>query len=51
VIGMALTRDFERTVVQRVQRDPAFARAMLDEAARCSSAASRAPPDPFCAIW
>jgi hypothetical protein len=30
---MALTRDFKQTVVERVQRDPAFARAMLDEAA------------------
>jgi DNA-binding phage protein len=30
---MALTRDFKQTVVERVRRDPAFARAMLDEAA------------------
>jgi DNA-binding phage protein len=30
---MALTRDFRRTVVERVQRDPEFARALLDEAA------------------
>ena len=30
---MALTRDFKQTVVERVQRDPEFARAMLDEAA------------------
>ena len=30
---MALTRDFKRTVAERTQRDPAFARAMLDEAA------------------
>jgi DNA-binding phage protein len=30
---MALTRDFKQTVVERVQRDPAFARAMMDEAA------------------
>ncbi len=30
---MALTRDFKRTVVERVQRDPAFAKALLDEAA------------------
>ena len=28
-----LSRDFKQTVVQRVQRDPAFAKAMLDEAA------------------
>jgi len=30
---MALTRDFRRTFAERVTRDPAFARAMLDEAA------------------
>jgi DNA-binding phage protein len=30
---MALTRDFKQTVVERVARDPAFAKAMLDEAA------------------
>lgn len=30
---MALTRDFKQTVVERVRRDPEFARAMLDEAA------------------
>src|SRR5712691_12551314 len=30
---MALTRDFKLTVVERVRRDPAFAKAMLDEAA------------------
>jgi len=30
---MALTRDFKDTVVERAQRDPKFARAMLDEAA------------------
>lgn len=30
---MALTRDFKRTVVERAQRDPEFARALLDEAA------------------
>jgi DNA-binding phage protein len=30
---MALTRDFKQTVMDRVQRDPAFARALLDEAA------------------
>ena len=30
---MALTRDFKQTVVDRVERDPAFARALLDEAA------------------
>lgn len=29
---MALTRDFRQTVAARVARDPAFARAMLDEA-------------------
>lgn len=30
---MALTRDFKETVIKRVQRYPAFAKAMLDEAA------------------
>ena len=29
---MALTRDFKQTVVVRVERDPKFARALLDEA-------------------
>ena len=29
---MVLTRDFRQTVAERVARDPAFARAMLDEA-------------------
>ncbi len=31
--AMALTRDFKQTVIERVERDPAFARALLDEAA------------------
>ena len=31
---MALTRDFKKTVVARVERDPTFAKALLDEAAR-----------------
>ncbi len=30
---MALTRDFKQTVAERVKRDPAFARALLNEAA------------------
>ena len=30
---MALTRNFKQTVVERVERDPAFAQALLDEAA------------------
>jgi DNA-binding phage protein len=30
---MALTRDFKRTVIERVERDPEFAKALLDEAA------------------
>jgi hypothetical protein len=30
---MALTRDFKNSVVARVGRDPAFAKALLDEAA------------------
>jgi DNA-binding phage protein len=30
---MVLTRDFKQTIADRIRRDPAFARAMLDEAA------------------
>jgi DNA-binding phage protein len=30
---MPLTRDFKQTIVERVERDPAFAQALLDEAA------------------
>lgn len=30
---MTLTRDFKLTVVERVKQDPAFAKALLDEAA------------------
>jgi len=30
---MALTRDFKRTVIERVERDPEYAKALLDEAA------------------
>ena len=30
---MALTRDFKKTVVARVERDPAFAKALFNEAA------------------
>jgi DNA-binding phage protein len=30
---MALTRDFKQTIVERVERDPQFAKALLDEAA------------------
>lgn len=30
---MALTRDFKRTVVDRIQRDPPFGKELLDEAA------------------
>lgn len=30
---MTLTRDFKQTVLERVQRDPEFAKALLDEAA------------------
>jgi DNA-binding phage protein len=30
---MTLTRDFKQTVVERVARDPDFAKALLDEAA------------------
>jgi DNA-binding phage protein len=31
-MNMALTRDFKETVAARVQKDPAFAQALLDEA-------------------
>ena len=30
---MPLTREYKQTIVERVQRDPLFARALLDEAA------------------
>jgi DNA-binding phage protein len=30
---MGLTRDFKETIVERVRRDPDFAKALLDEAA------------------
>lgn len=30
---MALTRDFKETIAARIESDPAFARALLDEAA------------------
>jgi DNA-binding phage protein len=30
---MALTRDFKQTIAERAQRDPEFAKAMLNEAA------------------
>jgi DNA-binding phage protein len=30
---MALTREFKRSVAERIARDPSFARALLDEAA------------------
>lgn len=33
---MALTRDFKDTVIARVNRDPAYARALLDEASYLS---------------
>lgn len=33
VIEMALTRNFKQTVVERVKRDPAFAKELLNEAA------------------
>jgi DNA-binding phage protein len=29
---MALTRDFKKTVAERIQRDPKFTKALLDEA-------------------
>jgi DNA-binding phage protein len=30
---MTLTRDYKKTITERVERDPAFAKALLDEAA------------------
>ena len=30
---MALTRDFKQTIVERVEREPEFAKSLLDEAA------------------
>ena len=30
---MALTRDFKQTVIERIEREPAFAQALLEEAA------------------
>jgi DNA-binding phage protein len=30
---MALTRDYKKTISERLERDPAFAKALLDEAA------------------
>lgn len=33
MIDLALTRNFKQTVVERVERDPKFAKALLDEAA------------------
>jgi hypothetical protein len=39
---MALTRDFKETVAARLQDDPAFAQALLDEAVTpCSSMANQ----------
>jgi DNA-binding phage protein len=31
-MNMVLTRDFKQTIMERVNRDPAFAKALLDEA-------------------
>lgn len=33
VSNMALTRNFKQTVVERIEHDPEFAKALLDEAA------------------
>lgn len=33
VPAIPLTRDFKQTIIERVQRDPEFAKAFLDEAA------------------
>jgi hypothetical protein len=46
---MVLTRDFRRSIVERVRREPAFAEAMLDEVLRFSSTASRRWPVSFSA--
>ena len=32
-MGMALTRNFKKTVLARIERDPGFGKALLDEAA------------------
>lgn len=32
-MAMTLTRDFKKTVVARIERDPGFGKALLDEAA------------------
>jgi hypothetical protein len=46
---MALTRDFKETVAARVQSDPAFAQALLDEVIgvrkRNLKAPGQLPPD------
>jgi hypothetical protein len=49
---MALTRDFKKTVDARVERDPAFAKALLDEAATLflSGEPETARHVSFCAI-
>jgi hypothetical protein len=44
---MVLTRDFKQTIVDRVQRDPAFGKALLDEAA---SLFLNGEPDTACLI-
>jgi hypothetical protein len=41
---MALTRDFKETVAARVQRDPAVAQALLDEAITLFITASQSLP-------
>lgn len=40
---MELTRDFEVGVVERIERDPAFARAMLDEVSELLAAGDDEP--------
>lgn len=37
---MALTRNFKQTVIERVERDPAFPKALLDKAAVIQDIAS-----------
>lgn len=41
---MTLTRDCKQTVAERVQRDPAFAKALLNEAATLFLKANPTPP-------
>jgi hypothetical protein len=48
---MALSHDFKETVSERIECDPAFAKALLDEAASLFATASQTRPASCCAIW